>query len=110
MTDSAPQAPDEPTATAIPSGSLAHRQRPTRVSAAWMAVAVGLVLLLLLLIFIFQNSQRAELHFLWLEGSVPVGVALFAASVLGGGLVAIAGGSRIVQLRRSARQARNRAR
>lgn len=80
--------------------------RPTRVSATWVAVAVSLVLLLLLLVFILQNLQRASVHFLWLDGSVPIGVALFAASVLGGGLVAIAGAARIVQLRRSARRIR----
>jgi uncharacterized integral membrane protein len=86
----------------------AESHRPTRVSAAWVAVAVSLVLLLLLLVFILQNSHRASVHFLWLEGSVPIGVALFAASILGGGLVAIAGASRIVQLRRSARRIRKR--
>jgi uncharacterized integral membrane protein len=71
---------------------------------------VGLLLLLLLLIFILQNGQRARIHYLWLEGSIPVGVALFGASVLGGAVVAIAGASRIVQLRRMQRQARKRAR
>lgn len=91
---------------ATPAKHPAESHRPTRVSATWVAVAVSLVLLLLLLIFILQNSQRASVHFLWLDGSVPIGVALFAASVLGGGLVAIAGASRIVQLRRSARRVR----
>jgi uncharacterized integral membrane protein len=82
------------------------RQRPTRVSAAWVAVAVSLVLLLLLLIFVLQNLHRADIHFLWLDGSVPLGLALFAAAIAGGGLVAIAGASRIVQLRRSVRRVR----
>lgn len=89
-----------------PAGRPVESRRPTRVSAAWVAVAVSLVMLLLLLVFILQNGQRASVHFLWLDGSVPIGVALFAAAILGGGLVAIAGASRIVQLRRSARRAR----
>ena len=104
MTDRTPDVPDDPPATAIPSTTTAEGRRPTRVSAAWIAVGVGLVLLLLLLIFILQNPQRVQIHYLWLDGSVALGVALFAASVLGGGVVAIAGAARIVQLRRSARR------
>lgn len=103
MTDPAPEVPDDPPIPAGPPPSVADR-RPTRVSAAWMATAVGLLLLLLLLIFILQNLQRATIHYLWLDGSIPVGVALFGASVVGGAVVAIAGASRIVQLRRTARQ------
>jgi uncharacterized integral membrane protein len=102
-----PASPADPARPATPA-THPESHRPTRVSAAWVAVAVSLVLLLLLLIFILQNSQRASVHFLWLDGSVPIGVALFAASILGGGLVAIAGASRIVQLRRSARRIRKR--
>lgn len=103
---SSPAEPDRPPGRED-GPALVDRQRPTRVSAAWVAVAVGLVLLLLLLIFVLQNLQRADVHVLWLKGSVPLGVALCAAAVAGGGLVAIAGASRIVQLRRSARRARN---
>jgi uncharacterized integral membrane protein len=109
MTDSAQEVPQDPPATAIPSGSLADGRRPTRLSAAWLATGIGLVLLLLLLIFILQNPQRARIHYLWLDGTIPVGVALFGAAVLGGAVVSIAGGSRIVQLRRSVRRAGKRA-
>jgi uncharacterized integral membrane protein len=106
ITDQRPLTTDQRPPTRA--GRPVEERRPTRVSAAWVAVAVGLVLLLLLLVFILQNQQRAGVHFLWLDGSVPLGVALFAASILGGGLVAIAGASRIVQLRRSARRGRSR--
>jgi uncharacterized integral membrane protein len=37
---------------------------------------------------------------------VPLGMALFIASVTGGVLVAMAGGARILQLRRNAHRAR----
>jgi uncharacterized integral membrane protein len=106
VSDSAPEVPDEPSATAAPTRSPAAGRRPTRVSAAWIATGVGLVLLLLLLTFILQNPQGVRIHFPWLDGSMPLGVALFGASVIGGVVVAIAGASRIVQLRRSARRAR----
>lgn len=78
--------------------------RPTRVSAAWVATGIGLVLLILLLVFILQNLQRAPVHFLWFDGSMPIGIALFGASVVGGVVVAVAGVSRVVQLRRSNRR------
>ncbi|MDP9219925.1 MAG: LapA family protein [Actinomycetota bacterium] len=73
-----------------------------------MATGVGLLLLFLLLIFILQNPQRVRIHYLWLDGSMPLGVALFGASFVGGAVVAIAGASRIVQLRRSVRRASKR--
>jgi uncharacterized integral membrane protein len=108
VTDPAPEVPEDPPANGIPSGTLAAERRPTRLSAAWIATGVGLLLLVLLLVFILQNLQRAPIHYLWLDESMPVGVALFGASVVGGTVVAIAGASRIVQLRRSARRERNR--
>ena len=108
MSEPAPEVPDDPAPPATPSGTLAAGQRPTRISATWVATGVGLLLLLLLLIFILQNLQRAPIHYLWLDESMPVGMALFGASVVGGAIVAIAGASRIVQLRRSARRARRR--
>jgi uncharacterized integral membrane protein len=105
VTDPTPEAPDDPPAVDIPSETVAQSRRPTRVSAAWVATGVGLLLLFLLLILILQNPQRARIHYLWLDGSMPLGVALFGASFAGGAVVAIAGTSRIVQLRRSARRA-----
>ena len=106
MTDPTPEVPGDPPTVDISSEPPAASRRPTRVSAAWVATGVGLLLLFLLLIFILQNPQRVRIHFLWLDGSMPLGVAMFGASFLGGAVVAIAGTSRIVQLRRSARRAR----
>ena len=108
MTDPAPQVSADPAPAESPSGTLAESRRPTRLSAAWVATGVGLLLLFLLLIFILQNPQRVRIHYLWLDGSMPLGVALFGASFVGGAVVAIAGASRIVQLRRSVRRASKR--
>jgi uncharacterized integral membrane protein len=72
----------------------------------WAAVVAALVVLILLIIFILQNQDQVVVRYLGLEGMVPLGMALFIASVTGGVLVAMAGGARILQLRRNAHRAR----
>lgn len=96
------------TTTASTSGP-AQRQ-VTRTGVIWAAVVAALLLLILLIIFILQNQEQAQVKFLGLEGSVPLGMALFIASVTGGVLVAAAGGARILQLRASAHRTRVRQR
>ncbi|WP_045731939.1 lipopolysaccharide assembly LapA domain-containing protein [Pseudarthrobacter chlorophenolicus] len=103
--------PDTPAAGAstAPTPGTAQRQ-VTRTGVIWAAVVAALVLLILLIIFILQNQELVLVKFLGLEGSVPLGMALFIASVTGGVLVAAAGGARILQLRASAHRARVRQR
>ena len=74
----------------------------TRAGVVWAAVVAALVLLILLIIFILQNQDQVAVRYFGLEGFVPLGMALFIASVTGGVLVAVAGGARILQLRRNA--------
>lgn len=81
-------------------------RRVTRAGVVWAAVVAALVLLILLIIFILQNQDQVAVRYLGLEGSVPLGMALFIASVTGGVLVAIAGGARILQLRSNAHRTR----
>jgi uncharacterized integral membrane protein len=88
-------------------GKPAER-KVTRAGMVWVAVVAALVLLILLIIFILQNQEQVLVKFLGLEGSVPLGMALFIASVTGGVLVAAAGGARILQLRATAHRARQR--
>lgn len=101
--------PDLPPGT----GPQAPTQRPaadqpsvTRAGVVWAAVVAALVLLILLIIFILQNQDQVAVRYFGLEGFVPLGMALFIASVTGGVLVAVAGGARILQLRRNAHRAR----
>ena len=75
----------------------------TKVSAAWVAVGVGLLSLVLLLVFVLQNMQRSQVHFLGLDGSLPLGLALLVAATAGGVVVGVAGTARVVQLRHAAR-------
>jgi uncharacterized integral membrane protein len=57
-----------------------------------------------LLIFVLQNPARIDLHFLWLDGRVPLGVAMLFAAIAGILLIAIPGTGRILQLRRRTRR------
>jgi uncharacterized integral membrane protein len=78
----------------------------TRASAAWTLAAVGLVTALLLLVFILQNDASADFEFLWMDFSLPLGVAMLLASVVGGLVVVLLGVSRLIQVRLAARRHR----
>jgi uncharacterized integral membrane protein len=76
----------------------------TRASALWTAVAIGLLALAVILIFVAQNSSKVRIHFLMMDGSMPLGVALLVAALLGAPLMLAIGTVRILQLRRLARR------
>lgn len=76
----------------------------TRAAALWSALIVGFLVLIVLLIFIAQNTESGTFHFLGWSWSLPLGVALLAAAVLGGLITTLAGVVRIVQLRRAAKK------
>lgn len=76
----------------------------TRAAALWSALIVGFIILIVLLIFIAQNTDSATYHFLGWNWSLPNGVAILLAAVLGGLVTTLAGAARIVQLRRAAKK------
>lgn len=76
----------------------------TRAGALWSALIVGFLVLIVLLIFIAQNTESVILHFLGWEWSLPLGVSMLAAAVLGGLITVLAGAARIFQLRRAAKK------
>jgi putative membrane protein len=87
-----------------------ERRHATRTGMVWTATIVALVLLVLLIIFIAQNQSSVQLRYFAAEGTVSLGLALLAAAVAGGFLVASAGAARIIALRAQAsrqRRARN---
>ena len=101
--------PTEPAPPPPPTAVPANRADPSRVTRAaviWSAVAVSLAVLVLLVIFFIQNQDMVAVKFLGWEGRLAQGVAFFIAAVGGGILVAIAGGARILQLRRTERRRR----
>ncbi|KNH22512.1 hypothetical protein ACU18_01205 [Arthrobacter sp. ZBG10] len=89
-----------------PATRPAEEPKVTRAGVVWAAVVASLVLLILLIIFILQNQDQVLVRYFGLEGQLPLGMALFIASVTGGVLVAAAGGVRILQLRATAHRTR----
>lgn len=79
----------------------------TRTSRAWWTLAAGLFVLLLVVIFMAQNGDKVDVHFLWLKWrNVALGIALFAAAIMGGLAVLLLGAGRMLQMRRQAKRAR----
>ena len=76
----------------------------TRTSAVWFGVWAGALGLILMIIFVAQNTGDVPLSFLWLDGRIPLALAILIAGVCGA-LVAMAVASvRIIQLRRLVRR------
>jgi uncharacterized integral membrane protein len=76
----------------------------TKAAALWSSLIVGFLVLIVLLIFIAQNTESATFHFLGWSWSLPLGVALLGAAILGGVITFLVGAARIVQLRRAAKK------
>ena len=78
--------------------------RRSRSGGLWVGLILSALVLLLLLVFILQNGAPVQISFFAFQGTLPVGVALLLAAILGILLVAIPGSVRILQLRRAARR------
>ncbi|OBK81238.1 lipopolysaccharide assembly LapA domain-containing protein [Mycobacterium sp. 1165178.9] len=76
----------------------------TRAGALWSSLVAGFVILILLLIFITQNTSPTDFKFLGWHWSLPLGVAILLAAVVGGLITVAAGTARILQLRRAAKK------
>jgi uncharacterized integral membrane protein len=76
----------------------------TRAGALWSSLIAGFLILIVLLIFITQNTAQAPFQFLVWHWSLPLGVAILLAAVVGGLITVTAGTARIVQLRRAAKK------
>jgi uncharacterized integral membrane protein len=73
--------------------------RHTRISGAWVAVAVAVVLGAALIDFIVQNTRSVRIEFFAANGQMPVAVALLGAALAGAFLVLAVGIARTTQLR-----------
>ena len=82
----------------------------TRVSGIWVASIAAVVVLLLLLIFILMNGGKVKINIFGANPTLPLGVALLLAAVLGALLVALIGAARVVQLRHTTRKMARRSR
>src|ERR1700743_1824857 len=70
----------------------------TRACALWSALIGGFLTLILLLIFIAQNTASTPFQFLGLHWTLPLGVAILLAAVVGGVLTVAGGTARIIQV------------
>ncbi|WP_257890362.1 lipopolysaccharide assembly LapA domain-containing protein [Rhodococcus sp. USK10] len=87
---------------------LARRKgiRHTRTGALWTGLVVGVLVVMLLLVFILQNLDSITLELFGWDFSLPLGVALLVAAIAGAVVMALAGGVRILQIRRAANRQR----
>jgi uncharacterized integral membrane protein len=92
--NSAPEGPDPGARKAQIDGA-----RHTRISGAWVAVAVAVVLGAALVDFIVQNTRSVRIEFFSASGQMPVAVALLGAALAGAFLVLAVGIARTTQLR-----------
>ncbi|MCK4176152.1 hypothetical protein [Aciditerrimonas ferrireducens] len=90
---------------AEPEGATPGTEVPiTKTATTWAVVAGALVVLVVVLVFILQNLHDATTQFFSAKWTIPLGVDLLLAAVLGGLVVALVGTLRILQLRRLARR------
>ena len=76
----------------------------TRAGALWSSLIVGFLILILLLVFIAQNTASTAFTFLGWHWTLPLGVAILLAAVVGGLITVTVGTARIVKLRRAAKK------
>lgn len=76
----------------------------TRTAGAWLGLIVGALILILLLVFILQNSDGTPVHILFWSFTLPLGVSMLFAAIAGALIMALAGGARILQLRKAYRR------
>src|ERR1700761_5694829 len=105
MSSNPPGSPTPPAPTP-PVGPASGEQavKFTRAAALWSALITGFLTLILLLIFIAQNTASTPFQFLGWHWSLPLGVAILFAAVVGGLLTVAVGTARIIQLRRAAKR------
>lgn len=96
-----PAAPDKPSATPAPTVPR------TRTGAAWVAICAVALMSVVLIIFMLQNTGSVEVSFLWMQGSLPLALALLVAGVGVAIVSMVIGTARMTQLRSLLRQRRH---
>jgi uncharacterized integral membrane protein len=76
----------------------------TRTGAVWWALGFSMLLLVLVLVFVLQNLTSASTSFFSVKWTIPLGLDLLLASLLGGVIAFLLGTARMLQLRRVARR------
>jgi uncharacterized integral membrane protein len=76
----------------------------TRTGVVWWALGFSLLLLILVLVFVLQNLTNARTSFFGLTWTIPLGLDLLLAALLGGVIAFLLGAARMLQIRRVARR------
>ncbi|WP_281904174.1 LapA family protein [Phytohabitans aurantiacus] len=84
----------------------ASRVPRTRTGAAWFGLCTAVLLSVVLIVFMLQNTRSVRVDFLWMDGSLPLALALLIAGIGAALLTTAVGAARIAQLRRMSRQRR----
>lgn len=83
----------------------AGRIARTRAASAWTGLVIGIAVAILLLIFILQNLDTVTFQLFAWHFTLPAGISLLLAAIAGALIMALAGGIRIIQIRRVAKRA-----
>ena len=75
------------------------------LGSAWVTLVIGAILLILLLVFVLQNQDSLDVQFISWEFSMPAGVLILLAAIVGALVMALVAAMRIFQLRHRARRA-----
>jgi putative membrane protein len=99
---------DQPTPRSVPAdmptSATTSRVPRTRIGAAWFGICAAALTGVVLIVFMLQNTGSVKVSFLWMEGSLPLALALLIAGVGVGILAMVAGTARMTQLRHLFRQ------
>jgi uncharacterized integral membrane protein len=103
-----------PTAPATPSSAVDELSKPlparvprTRISGAWLGICAAVLGFVVLIIFMLQNTGSVDVNFLWMDGSLPLALALFIAGVATTIVATTIGAARMTQLRLLVRRSKN---
>ena len=87
-----------------PPATPASRVPRTRTGAAWFGLCAAALLSVVLIVFMLQNTRAVRIDFLWMNGSLPLALALLIAAAGAALLTMTVGAARITQLRRLSRK------
>lgn len=79
----------------------------SKIATVWISIAFVVVILALFVTFVAQNAQAVTVHFLWLNGTISLALALIIATLVGAVITFIVGSIRIWQLSHKNNRAKN---
>src|SRR3546814_3416788 len=91
-----------PTPERVPTGTSVTDR--TRAATTWVGLVIGAIVLILLLVFILQNRESVSVKILAWQIDFTLGITILLSAIAGALIMALAGGVRIIQIRRAAKR------